>query len=248
MTASLWVGCGRSSPESKTVPPTHHKLTDITIRESTDPLAHTPTAVVSPETDRVGDLIDDTTGNDKTEPIALPPAAKKEPDNTAKKPTSPSIAPPKRGEFTIQVGAYVIDENLSLAKETITSLGFTPYTTEITRKMKMFCVIVAEGKTEAEARETASILSGKGLKPRLLPNDGNTVDVAGGIYYYRNEALNAEGRINSLGYATHVEERTVEVVLTCLRTGNYITAGEAEKDLNALKQKGFFPVILKSDQ
>ena len=248
MAASLSPGCGRPSPESKTIPPTPHKLTDITIRESGDPLVHTPTAVASPETDRIGDLIDDTADNDKTGTIAPPPAVKEDPHNTAKKPTDSGIAPPKRGEFTIQIGAYVIDENLSLAKETITSLGFAPYTTEITRKMKMFCVIVGKGKSEAEAHEIASILSGKGFNPRLLPNDGNTVDVAGGIYYYRNEALDAEVRIRSLGYAAHVEERTAEVILTCLRTGNYMTSGEAEKDLNALKQKGFSPVILKSDQ
>jgi cell division septation protein DedD len=248
MASSLSPGCGRPSPESKTIPPTLHKLTDIGIRESGDLLAHTPTAVASPESDRIGDLIDDTADNDKTEPIKLPPTVKKDPDNTAKKPMDSSTAPPKRGEFTIQIGAYVIEENLSLAKETVSSLGFVPYTAEITRKMKMFCIIVEEGKTEAEAHEIASMLSGKGLNPRLLSNDGNTVDVAGGIYYYRNEALDAEGRIRSLGHAAHVEERTVEVVLTCLRTGNYMTSEEAEKDLNTLKQKGFSPVILKSDQ
>jgi len=40
----------------------------------------------------------------------------------------------------------------------------------------------------------------------------------------------------------------VEVFLKRLRVGGYGTIGEAKKDLTVLEQKGFTPVILKSDQ
>jgi len=234
-------GCDGSTPEIKAIPPTPHKLTDITIRSSISGIILTPTAVVSSEIDGLDDdQIEDTASRS--------PELKEEPRKPADGPTGGSDVTPGRGGYTIQVGAYIIDENLYAAKDKIVSLGFTPYTAEIRRKMKMFCVITAEGKTQTEANEIASTLSGKGFEPRLLPNEGNTVDVAGGIYYYNYDASAAEGRIAALGYSTRIEERIVEVILTCLRVGGYKSADEAVKDMNTLIQKGFSPVILKNDQ
>jgi hypothetical protein len=248
MAVSFWAGCDGAVPASKTAPPVPHKLTDTAIRGSGDAVTRTPTAMVSPEIDRPEGRADDTTGRDKTGPDTAPPAAKKDREKTAEKPTGEGTAPAIRGEFTIQIGAYIIDENLTLVKEKVTSLGFTPYTVDIGRKMKLFCVIVGEARTEEQARDIVSALSEKGFGTRLLPRDGNMVDVAGGIYYYKDDASEVEGRIRSLGYAVRVEERMVEVILKCLRIGSYGTADEAAKDLNALKQNGFSPVILKSDQ
>ncbi len=115
--------------------------------------------------------------------------------------------------------------------------------------MKMFCVIIGEPMTEEEAREIVSALSRQRDSHRgCYRTTSNMVDVAGGIYYYKDDASAAEGKLKAFGYATHVEERTVEVILTCLRIGGYATVDEAGKDLDALERKGFSPVILKSDQ
>ena len=238
---TLAAGCDSGAHKTKAIPPTPHRLTDITIRSSTDGIIPTPTAAVSSEID----VSDDDRAVDTA---SRPPETKKEPENPAEEVTGGRVVTPKRGEYTIQIGAYIIDENLSRVKEGVLSVGFTPYTVEIGRKIKMFCVMVAEGKTRAEASEIVSALSAKGFKPRLLPNEVNTVDVAGGIYYYKYDALAAGGRIAALGYDTNIQERVVDVVLTCLRVGRYGSADEAAKDMNTLKEKGFSPVILKNDQ
>jgi cell division septation protein DedD len=248
MAATLWVACDVTTPESKTSPPIPHKLGDITLKGSTSSAILTPTAVASPEPDSTGTPVAGKNGPDEGVAVSPPPVKKKVPEETAKKPPDTTIGPPKRGEFTIQIGAYIIDENLSHTKEEIISLGYSPYVTEIKQKIKMFCVIVGEPMAEKEAREIVSALAEKGFGARLLPGNGNTVDVAGGIYYYKNDASAAEGKIRALGYTAGVEERTVETILQCLRIGGYPTVDEARKDLTALERNGFSPVILKSDQ
>ncbi len=248
MVATFWAGCDGITPESRNAPPIPHKLGDVILKGSRDSAIPTPTAVVSPGFDVIHTPVAGKTGPDETDAVGPPPVAKKGPDGTTKKPADTTTGPPQRGEFTIQIGAYIIDENLVNTKERIAALGFSPYVTEMKRQMKMFCVIVGYGVTEKEGQEIVSALSAKGFGARLLPNTNNTVDVAGGIYYYKDDATAAEGKIKALGYTARVEERRVEAVLKCLRIGGYPTVDEAKKDLTALEQKGFSPVILKSDQ
>jgi hypothetical protein len=248
MAAILWVACDVTTPESKIIPSTPHRLGDITLKGSTSSAILTPTAVVSPEPGSDGTPVAGKNGPDEAGAVGPPPVAKKGPEETAKKPTDTTIEPAKRGEFTIQIGAYIIEENLIHTKEKIVSLGFSPYVTEIKQKVKMFCVIVGEPMAEKGAREIVSALAAKGFEARLLPAGDNTVDVAGGIYYYKNDASAAEGKIRALGYTARVEERRVEAILQCLRIGGYPTVDEARKDLTALERNGFSPVILKSDQ
>jgi cell division protein FtsN len=233
--------------EPASAPPTPHKLTDIVLKASETSPAFTPTAVVLPEPVNPP-AADETVPDEAAPPPTAPPAKTEQPKKATEKPVDTSGDGTAGGRFTIQVGAYVVDRNLASTKEKVISLGFTPYVTGIKRKMKMFCVIVGEGTTEHDARGIVSALSESGFEPRLLPDAGNTVDVAGGIYYYKNDASAAEERVKSLGYAARIEERTVEVTLKCLRIGTYETADAARKDLSILERNGFSPVILKSDQ
>jgi cell division septation protein DedD len=245
---ACWPGCDRIKPEPEAGPPTPYKLGDITLRGSGTLLVFTATAVVSPGSDLVHTPSSDKTGPDETGAVPATPVPKQEPKKPAKKPAGETPGPPQRGEFTIQIGAYIVDKNLANTKEELISLGFSPYIKDTKRKMKMFCVIIGEPMTEEEAREIVSALSEKGFAPRLLPNKSNMVDVAGGIYYYKDDASAAQGMIKAFGYAARVEERTVEVILKCLRIGGYATVDEAGKDRASLERKGFSPVILKSDQ
>lgn len=200
VTVTVWAGCGVAPPESKMSPPKPHALGDITVKGSADWSAFTPTTMVRPEPSGYGRPVGDTAGPDGSDAVGPSPAAPKQPETSAGEPAGAPVERAKRGGVTIQIGAYIIEENLVLAREKITSLGFTPYVTEIGRKMPMFCVIVAEAKTQADTREIASSLSAKGFGARLLPGNDNTVDVAGGIYYYKGDASAAERRITALGY------------------------------------------------
>ncbi len=241
-------GCSGNKPETKSAPPVPHKLTDIALRESGVSLIFTPTSAVSPGPGFTPTPTARETDLEGTQDTAPPPIGKKEPGNIAEGSPNGTSGPPEAGEFTIQIGAYIVDENLAHTREKIVSLGFSPYIKEMKQKMRMFCVIVKEGVSEKDANEAVSLLAAKGFNPRSLPGTKGMVDVAAGIYYYRDDALAEEASLKALGYAPRVEERTVEVYLKRLRVGGYGTIGEAKKDLTVLERKGFLPVILKSGQ
>ncbi len=60
--------------------------------------------------------IADKTGPDKTGAVPLNSGTEKGAEETRKEADEPR-GPPQRGEFTIQIGAYIIDENLIACKE-----------------------------------------------------------------------------------------------------------------------------------
>jgi hypothetical protein len=210
--------------------------------------------------------------------VELPPAGREEaPDKTAKKPEEKTTKKPEEkgikkpeeksaekpeekapppskttsppaGTYTLQVGAYVVDENLTEAKDKVTALGLVPYVVEMKRALGMYCVIVKSRATEKEAHDTTGSLASKGFVPEVLTGAGGLFDVAAGIYYYRDDAEKAGKKAEALGYHPSIEHRTVEATLRGLRIGVYETVDEAQGDLTLLKKGGFSPVILKGGQ
>jgi cell division protein FtsN len=244
----LGAGCDGNEPPAKAAPPVPHTFGDIALRGSEVSVMFTPTAVVSPDPTSILTPRADRGLPDGTETVPPLSLEKGKAETIVERAPKKMDGPPGGGDFTIQIGAYIVDENLARIREKIVSLGFSPYVKEMKQKMTMFCVIVGEGLGKDDADGTVSDLSDKGFNARSLPGKNGTVDVAAGIYYYRDDALAADGRVKALGYAPRIEERVVEVFLKRLRVGGYGTIGEAKKDLTVLEQKGFTPVILKSDQ
>jgi cell division septation protein DedD len=176
----LWVGCDGNRSPAKVAPPAPHRLGDIALRGSEAPTLLTPTAVVSPgpppahtpaameDTPEVGEA---------GAPLPIEKnqshAAEDSPDTTA--------GLPGDGDFTIQIGAYIIDKNLNHIRDKVASLGFSPYVKEMTQTIRMYCVIVGEGLSKDEASEVASALTVRGFDARRLPGKDGTVDVTAGI-------------------------------------------------------------------
>ena len=247
-------GCSSDNSPAKTPSPIPLNLDEIELKESGPTPGFTPTAVgigtMPPLHTPAAEFIPPT--EKKTGPTPSP-AKKEAPEKTAKKPdekaplpSKPSVPPP--GTYTLQIGAYVVDENFKEAWNKVGALNLFPYVKEMKRTMKMRCVIVERGTTEKRGQEIVTALSSKGFNPKLLKGNGGLFDASAGIYYYLDDAKKAAEKVEELGYRAQVEDREVEVILKGLRVGAYKSVDEAQENMTLLKKNGFSPVILKSDQ
>ncbi len=246
-------GCSQEEPGAKPTPPKPLDLKDITVKGNTPAAAFTPTSVGTGETPVIHTPNAEPSIPEKKKTEGMPPPAKKEaPETVTKKPTEK--APPPKTEvvgadmYTLQVGAYIIDKNLTEARDAVTALGFTPYVKDVRRTMPMFFVVVEKGTDENKGKEIAAALAAKGFSGEVIPGEGGLRDVSAGKYYFQTDAANAERKIKELGYSPLIERREATVVLKALRLGSYKTADEADKDMKLLKEKGFSPAVLKGNQ
>jgi cell division septation protein DedD len=150
--------------------------------------------------------------------------------------------------FSLQVGAFIHDENLNRVRDTVSQLGYSPYIKEIDRVIVMYCPVVGKNLKKDEAKDLMEKLDLEGFGAVPLEEEGGLVDVVSGFFYYKDDAETVQDRLESLGYDVDIEGRRVEVTFKRLRIGSYGTIEDAKRDLGVLKKEGFSPIIVNKDQ
>lgn len=150
--------------------------------------------------------------------------------------------------FSLQVGAFIYDENLNRARNDVSALGYSPYIKEIKRVTVMYCPIVGKNIEKDEAKDLIEKLRFEGFGAVPLEGENGHVDVISGFFYYKDDAKASRDRLENLGYDVDIEERRLEVTFKRLRIGSYGTIEDAKKDLGVLKKEGFSPIIVNKDQ
>jgi len=234
-------GCGNRENQPIDTGMEEVSLDDTPFMKSSSPVGFTSSAENENNTEAEGE--------DTFFPLISLPASKDEAENEE---NVARIRPVNLkglgGEFTLQLGAFIFDNNLDQLTEELKSLGFVPYTEEVARTANMYCPIVLRGAEERESKEFVTMLSRLGLSPFLLNRDDGKYDVSSGVFYYESDAQAHARILRGKGYEPVIEVRNVELVLTRLRTGNYATVEEAEKDIEILEEKGLSAIIVKMDQ
>lgn len=155
----------------------------------------------------------------------------------------------RKGEiFTLQLGAFIFDKNLDRVRDGVSTLGYSPYIKEISREIIMYCPIIGRNMGKEEAEALMKALNTEGFDSVSIKGKGGLFDVASGLFYYEEDAKASLKKLEGLGYGVEIEGRRVEVTLKRLRIGSYEDIEDAKRDMNALVEKGFTPIIVNKEQ
>ncbi|MBN1574638.1 MAG: SPOR domain-containing protein [Deltaproteobacteria bacterium] len=150
--------------------------------------------------------------------------------------------------FTIQLGAFIFDKNLDRVRDGVSTLGYSPYIKEINREIIMYCPIIGRHLNKKEAEALIITLNSEDFDSVSIKGKAGLFDVASGLFYYEEDAKASLKRLEELGYNAEIEGRKVEVTLKRLRIGSYYDIEDAKRDMNALVEKGFTPIIVNKEQ
>lgn len=173
-------------------------------------------------------------------PEAIPPPEPEKKPEPAKKPAPRKGVPSTGGDFTVQVGAYMMPASKREVEARLHELGYQDlrYVQQY-RRVKVYHVLAGDNLSREQAEQMMGKLADMGYHPELR-TDGPGYRVL--VYSYGSNSIARQTRqkVERAGVKpVKIEQETRELALDQLRVGSYASRSDANKALADLRRGGF---------
>lgn len=176
---------------------------------------------------------------------AAPPAAPAKPES-AKAPTkpapAPAVAPPTN--FSLQVGAMVMEENAESLKRKLDEGGFSSVIRKGTAFVAKQVVTVGEPTGKREAEDLSRRLNVDGFPSQLLAV-GNKYTPQIGAFFNLDEAIDLARELQKKNYHPKITSKPANTVVFQVRHGKFDSRTAALRRGEELKAKGFNFLVVR---
>lgn len=183
-------------------------------------------------------------GVDVEKPRPQAPAKAEKPAPTVvAKATQPQIT--SEGQYAVQVASLVREKNVLSLKKQLEELGYSPDIRKITIPITHHRVYAGEFGSREEADRTARKLNVDGFPSTVVTLKGGMFAPEVGSFLRLNLAIDLAHDLQKKNYAGKIVSRPTPTPVHQIRVGTFASRSEARKTLEALKGKGFQPLIVK---
>lgn len=184
----------------------------------------------------------------KPESAKAPPAEKKAapPKAEAKAPTKPAPAPAvaPATNFSLQVGAMVMEENAESLKRKLDEGGFSSVIRKGTAFVAKQVVTVGEPTGKREAEDLSRRLNVDGFPSQLLAV-GNKYTPQIGAFFNLDEAIDLARELQKKSYHPKITSKPANTVVFQVRHGKFDSRTAALRRGEELKAKGFNFLVVR---
>lgn len=176
---------------------------------------------------------------------AVPPAAPAKPES-AKAPTKPAPAPAvaPATNFSLQVGAMVMEENAESLKRKLDEGGFSSVIRKGTAFVAKQVVTVGEPTGKREAEDLSRRLNVDGFPSQLLAV-GNKYTPQIGAFFNLDEAIDLARELQKKSYHPKITSKPANTVVFQVRHGKFDSRTAALRRGEELKAKGFNFLVVR---
>jgi cell division septation protein DedD len=154
--------------------------------------------------------------------------------------------PAEKGEerYTLQVASLVVQQNATALKVRLEKLGYTPVVRTVTASITRHRVYAGEFSSREEAQQAARRLTADGFRSALI-EEGGKFRLEAGAFSRLDDALDLARKLQQKNYPAKIVSQPAATPVHQVSVGEYANRAEALKALEALKQQGFTPLVVK---
>lgn len=164
------------------------------------------------------------------------------PQAVAKAPTSPETV---ETWYAVQVASLVRGSNAVSLQKRLGDMGYTPDVHTVTARITHHRVYVGEWSSREEAERTGRQLNVDGFPSKVISLPGGKFALEAGSFLRLNEAIDLAHKLQTKDHTAKIVSERVPTPVHQVRVGKYASRAEADKALEALKGKGFKPLVVK---
>ena len=158
--------------------------------------------------------------------------------------TEPTAKPEKR--YSVQVASLVIERNARSLKKRLEKLGYSPTIEKTTAPIKRHRVYAGEFNSRDAAEQTARRLGVDGFPSNMVETEQRKFALEVGWSFSLNEALDLAHGLHKKNYASKIVSNVSPTPVHVVRVGAYKNRSDAVRAREALKTKGFAPLIVRN--
>lgn len=148
-------------------------------------------------------------------------------------------------QYSLQVGAFILNSSVVDLENKLRGLGYEPYLKKgSTTAMMNMLTVGPFGKVE-EARSALSRLKAAGVDSNMRQRSDGSSIINAGSYLLEENAGRVMKKIRSLGYPVKLLKREAKLPMTFVRIGQYQDLDEANSAKAELKGKGLDGIVVK---
>lgn len=159
------------------------------------------------------------------------------------KATVSKVEPEQR--YSVQVASLVVERNALSLKKRLEKLGYQAIIKKTTAPITRYRVYTGEASSREEAERTAERLGADGLSPHLVEMGQGKFALEVGWFFNQNDAIDLAHRLQQKNYPTRIVSETTPTSVYVVRVGAYEDRSKAIQAVQALKEKGFAPVVVR---
>lgn len=176
-------------------------------------------------------------------PAETPAQAEKPASKPLTEATEPDVKREK--QYTLQVATLVVERNAITLKKRLEELGYAPIVHTTTAPITHHRVFGGEFNSREEAEQTAGRLNADGFSTNLVELEDGTFGPEVGSYFSLNEAIDLAHSLQKKNYTPKIASKAVPTPVYAVRIGDYDDQAEVQKAVEALKEEGFTPLIVR---
>jgi len=184
----------------------------------------------------------------ETAPVVIEPTPEPGPSSaeaTADKPAPAPVVASGETQYSVQVGAFILDSSVAQLEKKLRGLGYDPFLKEgSTTAMMNMLTVGPFGKID-DARAALSRLKEAGVDSNMRRRSDGPAVINGGSYLLEENANSIMKKIRSLGYPVKLLKREARLPMTFVRVGHYPGMDDATSAKEELKGKGLDGVVVK---
>ncbi len=187
----------------------------------------------------------DTKAPSQATPVkAAPPPPKAAPPEKTTAP-APAAAAAQGEEFSVQVGALILDSSVRELEKKLRGMGYDPFLKEGSTSAMMNMLTVGPFGTAQEAKTALSRLKKSGIESNLRNLDGGGAIIHAGSYLLEDNATSIMSKIRSMGYPVKLAKKEARLPMTFVRVGHFPDMDEANTVRDELKGKGLEGIVVR---
>ena len=174
------------------------------------------------------------------------PAPEPEPAVVAEPVPAPAqVAATGAVQYSIQVGAFILDSSVAELEKKLRGLGYDPFLKKGSTTAMMNMLTVGPFGNVNDARAALSRLKEAGVDSNMRRrNDGGAI-INAGSYLLEENATSIMKKIRALGYPVKLYKREARLPMTFVRVGRYSGMDDATSAKAELKGKGLDGIVVK---
>lgn len=158
--------------------------------------------------------------------------------------TEPTAKAEKR--YSVQIASLVIERNALSLKKRLEKLGYSPTIEKTTAPIKRHRVYAGEFNSRDAAEQTARRLGVDGFPSNMVETEQRKFALEVGWSFSLNEALDLAHGLQKKNYASKIVSNVSPTPVHVVRVGAYKNRSDAVRASEALKTKGFAPLIVRN--
>lgn len=147
--------------------------------------------------------------------------------------------------YAVQVASLVRGSNAVSLQKRLGDMGYTPDVHTVTARITHHRVFVGEWSSREEAERAGRQLNVDGFPSNLVTLPPDKFTLQAGSFLRLNEAIDLAHKLQSKNHTAKIVSEPIPTPVHQVRVGKYASRAEADKALEALKGKGFKPLVVK---